>query len=103
MSLRDFTLQVSNSDDVRDHVTVYAVHDINLADGRPEVLRFDPPTQARYVSILNSGNHDNYFFVICEAVVIGYKAAGKCLQYSPTTFDVLESVNIQTTHSCPSK
>ena len=73
-------MQVGNSNNINNHVTECDTHIGTIpTSSRSAVLHCDPPRQARFVSIVNSRNPQGYYyFAICEAVVIGYKAIGWC-------------------------
>ena len=68
---------MSNSSIINKNVDICSYHGGYIANGGKATLECSPSTVGRYVSVINGKPSEHYWFAICEAVVIGYKVAGK--------------------------
>ena len=78
-NLQDFTVRVGNSSNIDYHFDICAFHPGYIPAAGRAVLPCDGIKVARYLSIVNSKKHTfYYYFYMCEVVIIGAVAAGKC-------------------------
>ena len=76
--LQDFTIRVSDSDDITSHTDVCAREPSFLPNGGTGSYSCDPPRIGRYLSIVNGNKTESSGrFARCEVVVIGAEAISK--------------------------